>query len=253
MQSHDVRVTNQTDQSDYTIAPSRGEIEFVRNISTIPNTGLAGVEKGNGLQNKTPSNHTLNPGIAVNTFTAAEGYIAGFTDGTMRPNDKVTREQFVVMLDRLFVINATGGIHATYGDYQGRWSESSIRKLQDAGILADTDSTTSFRPSANMTREEAVLMIARIVDVSGYQAATTLTDLNVNSSAKHNTIARAYNAKLVAGMGGKFVGNGNLTRAEAVALLNRIIYTDLSTNKVNTYKDMKTTAWYYDTMIKASR
>lgn len=209
----------------------------------------------------TPSKYTLKEGVSINQTTAKEGYLAGFLDGTVRPNDKVTKEQFAVMIARCFNTTGPNTGDKYFTDLDGSWSSADLNRLYESGILENPRYHSAFEPKKAMTREEALWMLTNIVDVSNYAVTHDLADISVEWVDGHDLYAKAYNAKLIAGFNltvkgvtKKVLGvDGTLTRAEAVTFINRIIYSDMSTTKVNKYKDNKVGAWYYNAIIKSSK
>jgi len=106
----------------------------------------------------------------VNRLVALD-IIDGFPDGTYRPGEPVTREQFAKI-----VVAATGvGAAAEYAkgatDFvdvgADRWSAGYIKVATDLGIIQGYGDGT-FRPAANVTYAEAITMIVRSL---GYEPA----------------------------------------------------------------------------------
>lgn len=198
---------------------------------------------------KTGDNFKLNRGIGVDTQILAQGYISGYTDGTFRPLSSITREEFGVMLAR--IINSDGkAIYLEYpSDVTAQWSKDSIAKLVSLGIISSKD---LYRPTDNITRYEVVEMLYNVIDLSGYSEYSNLSDLSNNSIDKK--IAQCYNAGIVSGYpDNTFKGQNTISRAEVVALLNRVFYKDINTYKTNIFSDVEKGYWAYSNIIKASK
>ncbi|CAK4829779.1 unnamed protein product [Aphanomyces euteiches] len=93
----------------------------------------------------------------------ASGIINGYLDGTFKPNQTISRAEIVAMLSK--VMNTTLVKDAKFKDVSGNWAEAEIDTLSDMGIVKGaTDG--SFKPNANATRSESLLMILRMLNVS---------------------------------------------------------------------------------------
>ncbi|MFC3803947.1 S-layer homology domain-containing protein [Cohnella sp. GCM10012308] len=115
---------------------------------------------------------------AVNTAYAYH-LIAGFEDGTFRPNDNITREQAMAVLsnamkltglkDKLPVQSADAALLPfTDGASVSSWAKSSVADSVQAGIVAgrSAGSAASLAPKANMTRAEVAVIIRNLLQRS---------------------------------------------------------------------------------------
>lgn len=103
--------------------------------------------------------------------------ISGFKDGTFRPNDKITREQAMVVLsnamkvtglkDKLSVQSADV-ILRLFGDAASvsAWAQSGVADSVQAGIVTGRN-TAALAPKANMTRAEVAMVIQNLLQNSG--------------------------------------------------------------------------------------
>ena len=192
------------------------------------------LEKVEG-KDKSGNNFILNEGITVNQSVLDTGYIAGYTDGTFGPLKNITREEFGVILARILdykgVVDSTDYIY----DVTAEWSKNSIAELAAMGVV---DKNIAYRPKDYITRYEVAEMLYNVVDLNEYSTSCPLTDLD-NYSVIGRKIAKCWNAGLIAGYSdGTFGGSRNITRAEAVVLVNRIFYENMNTNKVNVFPDV---------------
>ncbi|MCU6791945.1 S-layer homology domain-containing protein [Paenibacillus sp. WQ 127069] len=87
----------------------------------------------------------------------------GYLDGTFKPNQTITRAEIVDMLSK--VMNANLVKHSKFKDVVGHWGEAEIDTLSDMGIVKGT-SDGLFKPNANATRSESLLMILRMLNAS---------------------------------------------------------------------------------------
>lgn len=103
--------------------------------------------------------------------------INGFEDGTFRPNDKITREQAMVILSSAMSITglkaklpvqSTDMILRSYKDVTdtSTWAQSGIADSVQSGIISGR-SGSKLAPKADMTRAEVAAMIHRLLRQSG--------------------------------------------------------------------------------------
>ena len=101
----------------------------------------------------------------------ASGWLTGFSDGTFRPNDPITRADASIMVSRALQLDTEAAIPSKFHDVA---STSYYAKYVDAltalGILQG-DEWGNFNPLNNITRAEAVTLIARAVGFEPDEAA----------------------------------------------------------------------------------
>ncbi|MBR1931142.1 MAG: S-layer homology domain-containing protein [Lachnospiraceae bacterium] len=110
-------------------------------------------------------------------------------------------------------------------EYNGRsstwdWAESAIHWAYAEGITAGTGEGY-FRPDNEITRAEAVTMLAKFkeLDTSGYNVDSTVFN-DVNGAWYTQYVNAAYENHIVSGKEeGRFDPHGKLTRAEAATIL----------------------------------
>ena len=85
------------------------------------------------------------------------GYISGYEDKTFKPNNSVTRAEFVKILNNVFGLTKSSGI--VFTDTENHWAKNEIDIAVTNGVCKGK-STTEFKPNDSITREEAALMIS---------------------------------------------------------------------------------------------
>lgn len=151
------------------------------------------------------------------------GYINGYENGTFHPNGSVTRAEFCKMINNAMGLTNTTTI--AFLDVASRdWFYTDVAKAVASGYIAGYDDGT-FRANDNISRQEAAVVISRIVSEAGSQKDIgALRDAGGIASwalAGANTVfSKGY-------MGGdnqkKFNPNGYLTRGEAVKIVEAIL------------------------------
>ncbi|MBP2001399.1 hypothetical protein J2Z69_002442, partial [Paenibacillus shirakamiensis] len=89
------------------------------------------------------------------------GLMKGYTDGTFKPENTITRAEMATIVARLLGNMTPAG--TGYTDISGNWAEASILKAQKAGMISGYKDG-SFKPDQAMTRAEAVKIINRLLD-----------------------------------------------------------------------------------------
>lgn len=111
----------------------------------------------------------------INTAYAYQ-LIDGFQDGTFRPQDKITREQAMLILSKAMVLtgladtlsakSADAVLHP-FGDAAkvAKWAQNGVSSSVDAGIVTGRSADT-LAPKANMTRAEVAAIVQRLLQKS---------------------------------------------------------------------------------------
>lgn len=93
------------------------------------------------------------------------GLMEGFTDGSFKPNQDITREEFATIIARYFQVerdNSVQPLESHFSDTSSSWARSTIEEIYRYKIINGyTDGT--FQPKANIMRAETVTMINRML------------------------------------------------------------------------------------------
>ena len=89
------------------------------------------------------------------------GLFDGFTDGTFKPHDPITRAATAKILTLAYDIQGTNGSFIDL--YKAPWAKDYINALASNNIVNGYDDHT-FRPNNTITRAEFALSLARILD-----------------------------------------------------------------------------------------
>jgi len=158
-----------------------------------------------------------NPG-----FHAA--YMIGFEDGTFRPNQAVTRAEIAAILARNMNLPAQAAYRGWYPDVSpAHWAWSDIERLKGAGLLVgDTDGR--FRPQDAITRAEMAMIAARWLEADLHASPSpSFSDVGDRHWAAAAITAAARAGVIVGYPDGTFGPDAPLTRAQAVAIMNRLL------------------------------
>jgi chitodextrinase len=155
---------------------------------------------------------------------AEKQIVTGYTDSTFRPDNTVTRAEFIVML--VNALKLQGGSQAvtfTDGSAIQDWADDAIAIAVNTGII-NGYADGSFRPNATITRAEMAVIIARALELPAGTAAAGFNDDSAIPEWSKEAVDALKNEGLINGRNGNlFVPNGTATRAEAAVLLLRLL------------------------------
>ncbi len=152
--------------------------------------------------------------------------IKGYDNGTMQPDRTVSREEFVAMLVRALGITAAEEFSQSYNDVtSSNWSHKYISTAKENGLLT-IFSGYYFYPYKEISREEMAVITARAVqnaDVTGEK----LSFKDIPQYYKYKeSIDKVTSLGIITGLpDGSFAPKGKATRAQAAAVIGRVLRT----------------------------
>lgn len=194
-------------------------------------------------------------GVEHKSHTA---YIKGYSDGTVRPNETITREEIAEILYRISNDAAfiTAGGNKFSDVAADRWSAAAIEFMTEKGVITGYEDG-SFRPSDNLTRAEFAALVSRFANLYNGGEITKYKDVDDTLWA-YRSIMALTNAKLMNGYeDGSFRPENNITRAEVMTVINKILgrYPNaeyIKTQKLNRFSDLNENDWYYSAVVEAT-
>ena len=184
-------------------------------------------------------------------------YIAGYEDGTVRPNNNITRAEVATIFFRLFTDEYRETYWSTNNPFSDvaytAWYNNAVSTTSNAGIIAGYPDGT-FQPNNYITRAEFATIAARFLSEE-YVGPNLFTDISGHWAAEY--INRAANAGWINGYpDGSFRPNAYITRAEAMTLVNsmlgRMPHKDHMLENMVKWPDNPEAAWYYEAVQEAT-
>ena len=179
-------------------------------------------------------------------------YVNGYPDGTVRPGASITRAEVAVMFFRLLkddVRNAELTVENGFIDVsEDQWFNTAVSTLAKMGIITGYPDGT-FRPGQTITRAEFAALAARF-DKSADPPDAGFSDISGHWAYDEITKAAA-NGWVDGYPDGSFRPDRTISRAEAMALMNRVLnrdpadITDLLEGMLIWPDNADTSAWYY--------
>ena len=202
-------------------------------------------------------NHGENAGQPTLNTQDHDAYLLGYEDGTVRPEGSITRAEVATIFFRLLTDESRDKFWSQTNDYTDvpadAWYNSAVSTLSNAGILDGYEDGT-FRPDGNITRAEFATITARFLEAS-YDGGNRFPDIDGHWAAEY--INEDANAGIVDGYeDGTFRPQQNITRAEAVTMVNRTVDrhpdADHLLDNMVTWPDNPESAWYYAQIQEAT-
>jgi len=160
------------------------------------------------------------------------GFIDGYPDGTMRPDNKVTRAEFLKMVvagNKMPLADARGH-DIPFDDVLGHWFLPYLGTGVGHGIIRPAEYTgRRYQPDSHITRDEAAAYVVRALGLSEEAdakdpAEAPFSDMTSVRDVYRGPVALCAELGILKGYeDGTIRGNRTLTRAEAVVMVLRAL------------------------------
>lgn len=174
------------------------------------------------------------------------GYINGYPDGTFRPGKSMTRAEAASILAKLQRLPLTESSKPAFSDADG-WYNAVINAVVKAGYMKGYPDG-SFKPDKPITRAEFATMLSHFM--SAKTASNPFTDTNGNWAKE--AIDKAYAQGIIKGYeDNTFRPAADVSRAEAVAMVNRTFNIKKAGDVKNPFTDISPSHWAYEDILAA--
>lgn len=153
----------------------------------------------------------------------SKGMASGYPDGSFRPDNSITRAEFMVLVNNAFGFYEEASIG--FLDVLPKdWYYSTIKKAMAVGYISGYQDGT-IRPNKPITRQEAAVIIARIKKLEkNSMAASSLVDLSDTADWSIDYVGAVISAGYMGVyLDGSFKPTSPLKRGEAIVALNEAI------------------------------
>lgn len=158
----------------------------------------------------------------INQFISS-GYVNGYEDNTFRPDNSITRAEFVKLVNKYFGFNNREDIN--FSDINTNdWYYNDICIASKAGYINGYEDKT-FRPNKTITREEVskILITIKNKQDNVYDKLNNYPDKNKVSNWAKPYVEGAIEQGYLKGNDLGFLNpTNNITRAESVTILSRV-------------------------------
>ena len=206
-----------------------------------------------------PTTDYLIPGLWLNT-NDHYSYLIGYSDGTVRPNGKITRAEVATIFFRLLDDDTRAKYWSSKNDFSDvsadKWYNNAVSTLSRMGVIGGYADGT-FRPDAPISRAEFAKIAVSFTQNTGSATYNYFTDVKTTDwFAPYVTAAK--DAGLIEGYSdGSFKPESKITRAEACAIVNRTLGRKPSkahmkiSDRID-WPDVQTTDWFYEAIMEAT-
>lgn len=132
------------------------------------------------------------------SIASANGYMSGYTDNTMKPQNPITRQEAAKVISGILNLEENADAANAFKDSSSiaGWSKGAVGGAVAAKILSGY-SDGSFKPLQSITRAEAVAALVNAMDVSmtvkPSKPKGTTTNLNVEASPEEAQLSAVQN------------------------------------------------------------
>ena len=206
-----------------------------------------------------PTSDYLIPGFWLNTNNHYS-YLIGYSDGTVRPNGKITRAEVATIFFRLLDDDTRAKYWSSENNFSDvsadKWYNNAVSTLSNMGVIGGYADGT-FRPDAPISRAEFAKIAVSFTQNNGSAVYNYFTDVKTTDwFAPYVTAAK--DAGLIEGYSdGSFKPESKITRAEACAIVNRTLGRKPSkahmkiSDRID-WPDVQTTDWFYEAIMEAT-
>jgi uncharacterized repeat protein (TIGR02059 family) len=145
----------------------------------------------------------------------ASGVIGGYPDGSFRPDNHISRAEFVTMLVKSYQWETAGS--KTFADTANHWARDYIA-VAYARQIAKGYNDTRFGPDDYITREQMAVMLAQAAELRNVTGTRTFSDQERISPWAREAVAAASSKGIINGYPDKsFKPKDKATRGEAIS------------------------------------
>ena len=120
-------------------------------------------------------------------YAVSKGFIKGYSDGTFKPNQTITRAEFAQMIS-VFVKDGYPG-SSNFKDVKGHWASDAINELYgNKNIKGFPDGT--FKPNQKLTRAEAVTILNSVFGRN--TKSTSFANVSESGLKKFSDVSKSH-------------------------------------------------------------
>lgn len=151
------------------------------------------------------------------------GIVSGYPDGSFRPENYITREQFAKVVANFMGYTEKGDV-SMFPDVNPKGNLTPyVAMCVKAGVLGGFPDGT-MRPGAYITREQAAAMLCRAFKLQSEGLSTTFKDRASITAKLDPEVAALERTGLIMGFNdGTFKPRTNLTRAQMMVIISRLL------------------------------
>ena len=152
------------------------------------------------------------------------GVVAGYTDGSYKPGNNVTRAEFAkIMVDAMgWKAETAPSLKFADASLIGDWAKGYVATAVSKGLIAGYSDNT-FKPANQITRAEIATIVVKALGKTA-EGTSAFTDASSIPAWAQGYVATAVKEGIVAGYSDKtFKAGNNATRAEAAKMTTNML------------------------------
>ncbi len=164
------------------------------------------------------------------------GYVSGYPDGSFRGNKFITRAEVISVINRLNNSDVAVKKRPSKDVSQSDWFFEDMARAKDCGLVS-VEADGNLRPNDYATREEVMVILAKLFDIS-YSGNLEKAKIkkfndffNINSENFYKVAGIVEEGYVNGYRDNTLRPKANITRAEFLSILNNAIDTVLSNGK----------------------
>lgn len=185
-------------------------------------------------------------------------YLSGYPDGTIRPENNITRAEAATIFYRLLDDESRFRFFLTANSFSdlenSHWSVNPVSTLENARVVNGYPDK-SFRPDNYITRAEFAAIASRFDKLEEADNKDQFTDI-AGHWAKPYIASSAQKGWIKGYPDGSFKPDQYITRAEAVSYINKVLNRGVDEERllddVKQWPDSLQGKWYYYDILEAS-
>jgi len=179
-------------------------------------------------------------------------YISGYTDGTFRPDNNITRAEIATVISNMLNLNLDYPASQKFDDVSNKhWAYKYVQAIERTGIFAGYPDG-NFGPDDNITRlqiSQVVLNLMNYLDLDvKLEDNSTVVDVWAQKAVNNllnNSYQLAFKEK-------DFLPNVELLRGEMIYIMNRVLDIDPDSPEAPTFNDVPKKHRFYGDIEAAS-
>ncbi|MCD7904758.1 MAG: S-layer homology domain-containing protein [Clostridiales bacterium] len=168
-----------------------------------------------------------------------QGYVSGFPDGTFRPNENITREQFCTILSQFYSFSPLESYTEVVSDEISGWAEDYVYAVLSYGIM-NLEDDNAFRATENITRGEVCLAMVNFIITDEGEVSDILSSI-ISDTESSSTGSSSSSSGSSSSGGGSSSGSSSSSSGSSSSSSSSSETTTESDSETTTDGDTETT------------
>ncbi|MCI9625585.1 MAG: S-layer homology domain-containing protein [Clostridia bacterium] len=177
-------------------------------------------------------------------------YITGYEDHTFHPESAITRAEATTAIARAISLDTQENGDAAFDDVASHWAKGYINAAADLNIVNGYEDG-KFRPDENITRAEFAKIIAKLSEKEIPKKSASFPDAKGHWAESYVAVL-AEKGGVTGYEDNTFRPDKPITRAEAVAIINRAVTRNIAPDLAMPFTDVTPEHWAYQDILKAA-